>query len=171
MKTSLRLAAVCATLAMLTACGGAAGGYGSIFNPGNPSYGGGYGSTQCDPGTQVQLANPMPYQTNVNTSIGQITIVADGNANPLGDGPQYWQLNVSDGGGPGQGDSFYTNALQPVPDPSGPHPYGSDYYYQGTFSYQLLPGQNWTVTLINTAGGGNYGQGCTSGPIVGNFST
>lgn len=157
-------------MAALVACSGGNGGYGSIFNPGSPN-GGGYPTSQCDPGTNVQLANPVPYQTNVNPNIGQITIVADGNANTLSQAPQYWQLNVSDAGGPGQGDSFYTNNLQPFSDPTGPHPYSQDFYYQGTFSQQLLPGQNWTVTLVNTGGGGNYGQGCTSGPIVGTFST
>ncbi len=61
-----RLALAASLVLALTACGG--GGLGSVLGP-NPNN----GAPQCNPGTQVQLANPQYGQSGVNGNIGQIT--------------------------------------------------------------------------------------------------
>ena len=126
----------------LASCGGA-GGLGGIIGGGG-GLGGTLGNGSCDPGTQVQLANPVPFQSGVNPNIGQITIVASGNNNYLGQSYQTFNITLVDSFGnwiPG-------GALQPVAYPNGPHPYDSDYYYQSaigplqynsTYTAQLTP--------------------------------
>lgn len=113
----------------LASCSGAGGilgnggiggiGGGGIFGP----------SASCNPGTDVQLANPLPFQSGVNPNIGQITIVANGNNNALGQSYQSLNITLIDG----FGSQVSGGALQPVAMPNGPHPYASDYYYQSAF--------------------------------------
>jgi hypothetical protein len=153
----LRITPLLVAAVALAACNGN-GGAGSIFggggNPGAPYV------AQCDPGTQVQLANPLNQQTNVSTNIGSITIVANGNSNVLYTMPSQWSLLLTDG----VGDSISTGSLSPVADPNGPHPWGSDFYYSGSLQQQLIAGDTWTVSLLQT------NASCTAQP-VGTFST
>ncbi len=69
-----RILGLCALLFALDACSGVGSGL----------LGGGDGSFPAyDPGTQVQLANPTPGQTDVGTNLGPVTIVANGNSDTL----------------------------------------------------------------------------------------
>lgn len=126
----LRFAVLGVLALSLAACSGVGGGllgnYGGL--------GGLFGGNQCNPGTQVQLANPVPYQTGVNPGIGQITIVANGNNNTLYSTYQSYNIMLQDT----NGTQIQGGPLQLVSDPNGPHPYNSDYYYQssvGTLQY------------------------------------
>src|SRR5947209_1795599 len=84
-----RLLALSGILALAACSGsGSGGGLGNIF--------GGLGTASCDPGTQVQLANPQPFQSGVPTNIGQIVIVANGSSNALNSNPANWHLTLSD---------------------------------------------------------------------------
>lgn len=138
----------------LTACGG--GGSSGAYSPFGSS---GLYADACA-GTQVSLASPQSGAYNVPTNIGQITIVANGSGNALSANPQAFTLEVSDSGYM-QGDYFTTSPLSVVSDKTGPHPYGSDFYYQASFSQQLLAQQTWTVYLVSS--------GCSQ--PVGQFST
>lgn len=69
----IRLTLAATLLVALTACG--SGGLGSSLGGLNPVNGSG---PICNSGTQVQLANPQPFQTGVPGNIGQIIIVANG---------------------------------------------------------------------------------------------
>lgn len=128
----IRLALASSLVLALTACGGS-GGIGNILGP--------IGQNQCDTGTQVQLANPQPSQTGVSTNIGQITIVASGNNNALGNSYGQWYLTLTGPGGSIQGSN-----LTPVDGRAYTHPYTSDYYYGSSFG-QLPAGVTWTVYL------------------------
>lgn len=130
-----RLAFASSLVLALTACGGG-GGIGNILGPI------GLNQTQCDPGTQVQLANPQSGQNNVSTNIGQIVIVANGNSNALGTSYNQWYITLSDQfGNTIQGGNLTTYSY-----PGGPHPFGSDFYYASSFS-QLPSGSTWTAKL------------------------
>ncbi|HET9392472.1 MAG TPA: hypothetical protein VFO29_02945 [Candidatus Rubrimentiphilum sp.] len=109
----------------LASCGGA--GLGGILGGGG--IGGALGGGSCDPGTQVQLANPVPFQSGVNPNIGQIVIVASGNNNYLGRSYQTFNVTLIDD----FGNRIPGGSLQPVAYPNGPHPYDSDFYYQSSF--------------------------------------
>ncbi len=142
------------TLALLlAACSGSGGvgGIGSIF--GN--------QPQCNTGTSVQLANPQPFQSNVSTNIGQITIVANGNSNNLYSTYGQWNvvLTPNFGGFPIQGGS-----LSLVPYPNGPHPYPSDFYYASSVP-ALQAGVTYNVSLQQ-----NSGASCLAVPLE-SFST
>lgn len=131
----VRFAALSCIVLGLTACGG--GGSGNLL--GNPN-------VECNPGTQVQLANPAPGQSGVNPNVGSVTIVANGSNNALYSAYQQWNVLLVD--------TFTRQTIQGgqlalVPDPSGPHPYGSDFYYQASIP-QLQPGQNWNVELVQS---------------------
>jgi hypothetical protein len=115
MLERLRLLSLAAAAIGLAACSGIGGG---IF--------GGGGGNQCNLGTQVQLANPTAFQTNVNTNIGSITFVANGNNNNLYNTYGQYTITLRDN----FGITYQGGQLQLVPDPSGPHPYPSDFYYQ-----------------------------------------
>lgn len=130
----IRLALASSLVLALTACGG--GGIGNILGP--------IGGTQvqCDPGTQVQLANPQPNQTGVSGNIGQITIVASGQNNTLYNSYSGWYLTLTDQ----FGNQVQGSNLALVSYPNGPHPYASDYYYGSNFG-QLPAGSTWTVKL------------------------
>lgn len=158
-RTALLAAAALAAVT-LTAC--------SSGGSSNPPIGGNYpvygppSSYQCDPGTQVQLANPQPYQTGVPTNQSSITIVANGDNNVLYQTYDEWELLYTDAY---SGSTYATSTLQLVPDQNGPHPYGSDYYYSGSLNGQgFIPGDSYTVSLVQAQ------NGCQ--PVtVGSFST
>ncbi|MEO6912611.1 MAG: hypothetical protein ABI182_01145 [Candidatus Baltobacteraceae bacterium] len=145
-----RLAAAAAVLLGLAACGsGGAGGIGGIL---------GGGALECNPGTQVQLANPGPNQS-VGGGIGSIEIVANGNNNTLYSTYNQWNLQLISN----LGDQVTSGSLNLTADPNGPHPYQSDFYYSA--SIQSLPsGRIWTVELNQTS------NNCTPYPLQ-SFST
>lgn len=132
----------------LSACGGGSGG--NLFGP--PPQ-----TTECNTGTAVELANPLPGQSASN--VNQITIVANGNTNTLYNNYQNWYIYVSNGYSQYQG-----GQLNLVANPSGPHPYPSDFYYSSQFSQTLPAGNTWTVYLTQ------YNGGCNAVPLQ-NFST
>jgi hypothetical protein len=129
----------------LASCSGAGG------LLGNSGLGGGVfgSSTTCNPGTDVQLANPLPFQTGVNPNIGQITIVANGNNNALAQNYQTLNITLVDS----FGNRIPGNALQPADGRSYAHPYSSDFYYQSAFG-PLQSGMTYTaeLTVVNVSG-------------------
>jgi hypothetical protein len=131
-----RLGLAASVVLLLTACGG--GGLGGVLGP-NP-----VSNIQCDPGTQVQLANPLPGQTGVSGNVGQITIVANGSTNALYDSYGQWYLTLTPQFGVAS--MVQGGPLSLVPDPHGPHPYGSDFYYASGIA-QLPAGVTWNVQL------------------------
>lgn len=141
------LATAGALAVSLAACSGSGGG-GSI--PGVGGYNpGGYAA--CNPGTQVQLANPQPGQFNVPGNVGQIVIVANGNGGSLYNAPGQWSLVLNDGYDP----PIYSGDLALVPDPTGPHPFPSDFYYAA--SIPTLPqGMSWNIALQQNGGSTCY---------------
>lgn len=158
LKSSIHLTIALACAAALTACGGGSSS-GSNYNPPfGGGYGGGYGGTQCDPGTNVELANPLPNAYGVPTSTSSITIVADGNSNALYNSYSNWTLILQGTYGPITGGN-----LSLVSDTNGPHPYPSDYYYSAPV--QSLPGgESFQVQIVNNSAYCN--------PItIGQFST
>ncbi len=154
-ERAIRIAALGVVLAT-SACSGGGGG-GGVFGGGNPAL------SQCYPGTQVQLARPAPNQYAGNVT--SIEIVADGNNNVLNQAPGSWYVQVQDTlGDP----PFTSNGLTPVSDPSGPHPFPSDFYYSGNLGTTLPAGYTWYVSLVQNQSG--Y-QGCTPYSVQGSFST
>ena len=150
----VRLGILAAITFALSACGGGGSSSPPVNNPFGPSF------AQCDPGTQVQLANPLPGQSGVSPGIGSVTIVANGNSNPLYNTYQQWSVVLTDS----FGNTYNGGALQLVSDSNGPHPYTSDFYYSSSFQ-NLPPGRNWSAGLV-FANGGNC-----SPAFLGNFST
>jgi hypothetical protein len=139
---TLQLLALSVAVLGLTACG--AGGYSNNNGSYNPIGNNGFGIT-CDPGTQVQLANPQPGQTGVPGNIGSITIVANGNANTLYNTFSSWNVILSDN----FGNTVVGGQLNLVPFNNGPHPFPSDFYYSS--SIQTLPsGRSWNAGLVQT---------------------
>jgi hypothetical protein len=149
----IRLALPFALTAGLAACSGGAG---SLLGGLNPITG---GSIQCDPGTQVQLANPQPGQTGVSNTLGQIVIVANGSNNSLYSGYNQWNLVLADQ----FGDRITGSNLTLTSYTNGPHPYPSDFYYSSTVG-QLPTGATWTVQLTQP------GANCLPVPLN-SFST
>jgi len=137
----LRLLAVVASLLGLAACGGGSTNSGPFGTIGNPNT----FSAVCDPGTQVQLASPTPGQTGVSSNIGSIIVVANGNANTLYNTYQSWNVILQDN----FGNTVTGGPLSLVPFNSGPHPYGSDFYYSSSIP-SLAPGRNWNVGLVQS---------------------
>ncbi len=135
-----RFIALSAAALGLASCAGSGG----IFGSGNGGiFGNGF---SCNPGTQVQLANPLPFQSNVNPNIGAITIVANGNNNYLGQNYQTFNVTLIDN----FGNQILGGTLQLVTDPNGPHPYSSDYYYQSAIgSLQFNETYAADLTLVN----------------------
>ena len=125
----------------LASCSGAGG---ILGNGGIGSIGGGIfgSSTSCNPGTDVQLASPLPFQSGVNPNIGQIIIVANGNNNALSQNYQSLNITLIDN----YGNQTSGGALQLTSDTGGPHPYNSDFYYQSGFG-PLQPGLTYTAEL------------------------
>jgi hypothetical protein len=150
MLGTLRAVGIASALALAACSGGGGGGNSS------PLPIGGYNGS-CDPGTAVSLANPTPNSYGVPSNIGSVTIVASGNNNTLYSTYSGWSLFLQSG----YGNSIYGGSLSLVSDPSGPHPYASDFYYQSSVP-GLQPGQTYTVILSNS--------NC-NGVAVGQFST
>ncbi|MBC5825023.1 MAG: hypothetical protein GIW99_07285 [Candidatus Eremiobacteraeota bacterium] len=127
---------------------------------GNASSGvlGGGGSAMCYPGTQTQLANPVPNQGGVASNIGQIVIVANGNNNALYNSYGQFQTSLVDN----FGNLITGGPLSLVADPSGPHPFQSDFYASSI--PQLPAGSTWRAYLTMSNGS------CSPLP-VGSFST
>lgn len=154
----LRLGLAASLLVALAGCG-SSGGLGNILGP-ITGGGGGITGFQCDTGTQVQIANPQPSQSGVSPTIGQIVIVASGSSNNLYNTYSQWNITLQDQ----YGDTITGSNLQPYSYPSGPHPFGSDYYYVSTIG-QLPQGATWSVML------GEPGNSCAPTPVAGTFST
>lgn len=155
LRSNLRLLFACACSASLAACSGSNGS--NSYNP--PYNGGGSGYNQaCNPGTSVQLANPLPQAFNVPTNVGTLTIVANGNTNPLYQSYNAWSIVLQ-----GYYNPINGGQLSLVPNQNGPHPYPSDFYCSS--SLPTLPiGQNFSVGLVNNSA-------FCSPVIVGTFST
>ena len=123
--------------ALVSACGGggsASTGTGSIPNT--------LGS--CGQGLQAQIARPAPNQTGVG-NINSIEIVASSNNNNLYSSYQSYDLLVTpSGASPASG--IVSNFLTLTSDQNGPHPYGSDYYYNANLG-QAIPSGYWDVYL------------------------
>jgi len=150
MIRALRLLVLSGVALALASCSGA-GGIGSILGGiGNIGGGGGGGifGASCNPGTDVQLANPVPFQSSVNPNIGQITIVANGNNNYLGQNYRSINITLIDG----SGNQVPGGALQLTAYPNGPHPYNTDYYYESGFG-PLQSNTTYTaeLTLANSS--------------------
>jgi len=141
-RTLLTIAGILVASCALSACGGGGG------SAGFGQFGGGFGSngSTCDPGTEVQLANPLPGTYGVPSNIGQVTIVAYGNANTLYDSYGNWSVILFDQ----FGDQFGGGTLSLVSDAGGPHPYPSDFYYASSVS-TLPPGRTWNAYLAENA--------------------
>ena len=141
--------AIMTTLAALVLSGCGSSGSGNSNPGGTFPVPGGPPVSQCT-GTQVQLANPTPYQSGVSPTIGSITVVANGNNNALYSTYQQWQVLLFDNF---NDPPIIGNALQLVPDKNGPQPYNSDFYYSSSLQGQYLqPGTTWTVVLSNSQG-------------------
>ncbi len=136
-----------ATAMFLSACSTFGSGLGGIFQ------------LPCNTGTQQQLASPFSGQTGVSPSIGQVTIVANGNSNQLYSNYNQWTVTLVDN----LGAVYNGGHLALVPDPSGPHPYPSDFYYASSLP-QLTVGRTYTASL------GIPGGSCQS-ISMGSFST
>lgn len=150
-----RLLALSGLLA-LAACSGSGGGLGNIF-------GGGLSNTTCDPGTQVQLANPQPFASGVSTNIGQIVIVANGSNGDLHSNPSNWHLILRDN----FGNVFDSSSNLSPFDAHGslPQPYGSDFYYAAS-----IPGLSGGTTYNVTLQQGTDDVSCRATPLQ-SFST
>lgn len=132
----IRPALAASLLVALAGCG--AGGLGNVLGP----ITGGSGGIQCDPGTQVQLADPQPGQTGVSTSIGRIVIVANSDNNNLHTTYNQWNLTLVDQ----YGDRISGGNLTLISFPGGPQPYASDFYYASSIG-QMPAGSTWNVEL------------------------
>ncbi|HEV2738929.1 MAG TPA: hypothetical protein VGU66_10155 [Candidatus Elarobacter sp.] len=138
-------------IAVAAGCGG--GSSNSIPNPGSNSI--------CDPNNSgIQLARPAAGQFGVATNTNTIEIVANGNADQLGQFTNQFDLNLIDN----FNNEIDTGTLTAVADPNGPHPYQSDFFYSGTLNGSLLPSRTYSVYL--NAPNTNCSRG-----LVGQFST
>lgn len=142
-----RPAFITAFALVLSACGSSGSGNsnpgGTFPVPGGPPV------SQCT-GTEVQLANPTPYQTGVSSNIGSIIIVANGNNNNLSNTSSQWQVLLFDNFGD---PPIIGGSLQPYSDRTGPHPYNSDFFYSSSLQGQYLqPATTWTAVLSNAEG-------------------
>jgi hypothetical protein len=149
----LRFLALGAFTLALAACGGGGGTAApGAFGP-NPFV------AQCDPGTQVQLANPQPGQFGVPTNIGSIVIVANGNNNALYSTYPQWFVILTDN----FGNTINGGPLSLTSYPNGPHPYQSDFYYSSSIG-NLPAGATWNAGLVSS------NNNCSADPL-GSFST
>ncbi|HEV2878470.1 MAG TPA: hypothetical protein VGW96_02715 [Candidatus Eremiobacteraceae bacterium] len=119
----------------------------------------GSGGPLCNTGTSVQLASPTQGQGGVSTAIGRIVIVADGSANNLYNTYSQWTITLNDNAG----QPWTGGSLGLVPDPGGPHPYPSDFFYASSFS-SLSPGRTYTASLSQP-------NGACQSVSLGSFST
>ena len=140
------------SVAALVALLGFAGCTSSANTPGQYQY-------PCNTGTQQQLANPAPNQSGVPTTQGSITIVAFGNNNTLYTSYNQWIITLTDN----TGTPWTGGPLRLVSDPSGPHPYPSDFYYASNIP-MLAAGRTYQAFLSEPSG--------TCTPLaLGTFST
>ena len=107
--------------------------------PGNGSIGNG---ALCDPGTQVQLANPPNGNVSVPTNFSPVVIVANGNSNTLYTNYTQWNLILNDN----FGNSIQGGPLSLVSFKQASPPYPSDFYYASSIS-GLIPGRTYNVFL------------------------
>jgi hypothetical protein len=105
------------------------------------------GAPLCSTGTAVQLASPIQGQGGVSTTIGRVVIVADGNSNALYSTYGQWTVTLTDSAG----QTWSGGGLGLVPDPGGPHPYSSDFFYASSFP-SLIPGRTYTASLGQPSG-------------------
>lgn len=135
----VRLARALVVASVVVAAAGCSGGS-SGSNP-VPFNGG-----SCDPGTSISLAFPNNtngnFPTNVPTNIGRVEIVASNNNNILGNSfTQFDTILV-----PNFGSNVQGGFLTLTSDPSGPHPYTSDFYYNSSIP-NLQAGVVYTVYI------------------------
>jgi len=131
-----RTALVAASLVVAAGCGGGSTGSSPIPNPGSSQY--------CDANNSgVQLARPTPgfAMTASNT----LEIVANGNGDQLGQSYQQFDLNLIDN----VGNRFVTGPLSLTSDGNGPHPYNSDFYYNGVIQGGNLPSGDFFTVYLN----------------------
>jgi hypothetical protein len=98
----------------------------------------------CDSDAQsITIARPTPgFPANGNS----IEIVSSSGSDQLHGNPTAFDLIVRDQ--TGQQQQFSTGFLSLVPDTGGPHPYSSDFYYQGNLNGNtLLAGHTYNVYL------------------------
>lgn len=113
----------------------------------------------CDTETQETLASPASNSIGVSTAIRRITIVAAGNSNNLFRAHNQWILTIMDNTG-----TLWTGSvLQLTPDPNGPHPYSSDFFYSSNIPI-LDAGRKYQAFLSTLNGT------CAPHPL-GSFST
>jgi hypothetical protein len=147
----LARALVVASIVVAAGCGGGSSGNSTIPNGGN-------NNGLCDFNAQsISLARPTPgFGQNGNT----IEIVSSTSSDDLHGNPTAYDLNLRDN----FNNVIITGPLSLVADPSGPHPYTNDFYYQGTLQTALQGGVTYSVYLNVPS------SGCTPG-FVGSFST
>jgi hypothetical protein len=97
-----------------------------------------FGNGACDPGTSVQLAFPNdtsgnPTPQGVSTTIGHIEIVAQSNTTALGNSAASWDTILIPTNGFSQiGPAITGGFLTVASDPSGPHPFTTDFYWNSS---------------------------------------
>lgn len=132
---------------------GCGGGSGSAVLPNN------YGICDSNAGS-IAVARPTSgYPSNGNS----VEIVSSSQSDFLYGNPTAFDLLLTSNfsGDP----QVTTSPLSLVPDTGGPHPYTTDFFYQGNISNgSLLPGRTYNVYL------NAYGTGCTPG-LVGQIFT
>ena len=148
-------AAAIITIAAVTACNKSS----TTTTANDHGFGQSAFSSTCDPGTQVQLANPQPNASGVSQGIGTIEIVTNGNNNALAGSYAQWYVVIADD----KGNKINGGPLNLVSDRNGPHPYSSDYYYSSAVT-ALPTGRRWNAGLVKS-------NGKCSPDFIGNFST
>jgi len=101
----------------------------------------------CNTGTQQTLAHPTSGSDRVSPTIRQLTIVASGNNNNLFSTRNQWILTLSDN----TGVVLTGGTLNLVSDPTGPHPYPSDFYYSSNIP-TLAAGRRYQAFLSKPSG-------------------
>jgi len=96
----------------------------------------------CNTGTSQTLANPTAQSSGAPTNVGAITIVAFGNNNILYTSYNQWIVTMVDN----TGMAWTGGPLRLVSDPSGPHPYPSDFYYASNIP-MLTAGRTYQVSI------------------------
>lgn len=120
------------SLVIAAGCGGTGGG--SSINPNSTGI--------CDPDAgSISVARPTPgFPANGNS----IEIVSSSSNDQLHGNPSAFDLVVVDN----FNQQTVTGLLSLVPDTSGPHPYSTDFYYQGSLNgTTLLSGRTYNVYL------------------------
>jgi hypothetical protein len=130
-----RLVPALFAVSLLIAAAGCAGGgsSGTLPNPGSTGI--------CDPDAgSITVARPTGgFPSNGNS----IEIVSSSSTDQLHGNPGQFDLIVTDQ----FNNQFVTGFLSIIPDPSGPHPFANDFYYQGNLNSPLFPGRTYNVFL------------------------